>query len=137
MKKQKLELQDQYYGQLIEFTKYNYLQHDIKWMTEMRQKLLDGEKIKSEREAKKQELIEKRRKEQEERDRLASERKEREEARKQKELEEKRELDEQTKEREIQELQALQEALDDNSIGSNPLFEHIEQCEFLRKYCQK
>ena len=60
LKNQRAALQDEYYGALIEFQKYNYLKHDIEWMTEMQQKLLDSDKIKKEREAKKQELIEKR-----------------------------------------------------------------------------
>ena len=60
LKNQRAALQDEYYGALIEFQKYNYLKHDIEWMTEMQQKLIDSDKIKKEREAKKQELIEKR-----------------------------------------------------------------------------
>ena len=46
LKTQKATLQDEYYGSLIDFTKYNYLIHDIKWMTEMKQKLIDSDKIK-------------------------------------------------------------------------------------------
>lgn len=46
-------------------------------------------------------------------------------------------MEEQLRDREIAELKTLEDALSDNSPGSNPLFEFIEQCEFLRKYCQK
>jgi hypothetical protein len=34
-------------------------------------------------------------------------------------------------------LEKLNEALNDHSVGSNPLFDQIEQCEFLKRYCQK
>ena len=34
LKKTKNELQDVYYGKLIEFTKLQYLKQDVKWMTE-------------------------------------------------------------------------------------------------------
>ena len=46
-------------------------------------------------------------------------------------------MEEQLRDREIAELKTLEDALLDNSPGSNPLFEFIEQCEYLRKYCQK
>lgn len=31
----------------------------------------------------------------------------------------------------------MNEAFVDNSVGSNPMFDQIEQCEFLKRYCQK
>jgi hypothetical protein len=48
------ELQDKYYGQMIEYTKYQYLVSDIKWMTEIQQRLKDkeAERIRREEERK-------------------------------------------------------------------------------------
>lgn len=46
-------------------------------------------------------------------------------------------MEEQLKESEIKQLAVLQAALDDQSVGSNPMFEHVEICELLKKYCQK
>jgi hypothetical protein len=42
-KTQKLELQDNYYGQMIDYTKYQYLVSDIKWMTEIKERLTEKE----------------------------------------------------------------------------------------------
>lgn len=46
-------------------------------------------------------------------------------------------MEEQLKDSEIQQLAKLQAALDDHSVGTNPLYEHVEVCEHLKKYCQK
>ena len=86
LKKQKLELQDKYYGQMIDFTKKQYLMNDIKWIKEMKGKLQENEdrrqKIAEERKAR-QEAIQK---EREERKQRELERKQREEERKQREI---------------------------------------------------
>lgn len=46
-------------------------------------------------------------------------------------------MEESLRETEIDMVKKLDEALLDNSVGTNPLFDHIEQCESLKKYCQK
>lgn len=55
LKKTKNELQDVYYGKLIEFTKLQYLKQDVKWMTETQEKLklreAEKQRIKEERQA--------------------------------------------------------------------------------------
>jgi len=38
---------------------------------------------------------------------------------------------------EIEHVEKLNEALKDNAVGTNPMFEHIELCENLKRYCQK
>jgi len=38
-RKEKQELQDTYYGQMIDFTKYQYLSNDIKWIIEVKERL--------------------------------------------------------------------------------------------------
>lgn len=47
LKVQKQELNDKYYGQMIDFTKYQFLVNDIKWMTEMKQKLQERQDVKA------------------------------------------------------------------------------------------
>jgi hypothetical protein len=44
-------------------------------------------------------------------------------------------MEEQLKKTETENLAKIQAAIDDQSVGSNPLFEHIELCEQLKKYC--
>ena len=50
----KNELQDGYYSKMIEFTKYQYLVHDVKWMNEKKAEIMERElafqKRKAERE---------------------------------------------------------------------------------------
>jgi len=41
LRKQKDELNDEYYGALINYSKYQYLLSDIKWMTDMQKMLKD------------------------------------------------------------------------------------------------
>mmetsp|Transcript_25153 Transcript_25153/g.38967 ORF Transcript_25153/g.38967 Transcript_25153/m.38967 type:complete len:236 (-) Transcript_25153:213-920(-) len=41
------------------------------------------------------------------------------------------------KQKEIDELAEIQASISDTAIGSNPLFDHIEQCEQLKSFCQK
>lgn len=84
-----------------------------------------------------QQKIEKFKQEQEEIKKKEEERKQREQERKQKELENKRQMEEQLKQTEVEALNRIQEQIDDHSVGSNPLFEHIELCEQLKKYCLK
>lgn len=40
------------------------------------------------------------------------------------------------RDKELEHLTKLKEALNDNSVGTNPLFEHIDTCEYLKRYCQ-
>lgn len=44
-------------------------------------------------------------------------------------------MEEELKGKEISHLDRLNEVLNDNSVGTNPLFDQIEQCEFLKRYC--
>lgn len=67
LKKQKEELQDKYYGQMIDFTKYQFLVNDIKWMNEVQQKLRERDEERKKREQERQERIERIKKEKEER----------------------------------------------------------------------
>lgn len=39
------------------------------------------------------------------------------------------------RDKELEHLTKLKEALNDNSVGTNPLFEHIDTCEYLKRYC--
>lgn len=45
MRKQKQELQDKYYGQMIDYTKYQYLVNDIKWMNEVQERLKKQDEV--------------------------------------------------------------------------------------------
>jgi hypothetical protein len=36
---------------------------------------------------------------------------------------------------EVEQMKKLTEALNDHSVGTNPMFEHIELCEYLKRYC--
>ena len=106
LKKDRVDLQDKYYGQLIEYSKLQYLIQDVKWMSDMKKKLVDtkAEKDrrdaewkaeKARRDAEWQAKKDKEKKEREERKQREVERKEREEARRLKEQENKKEMEEQ------------------------------------------
>ena len=81
--------------------------------------------------------MEKKRKEQEEYEQKEKDRKDREEQRKEREIERKKKAEEDMRGNELAHLSKLNEAIDDNSIGTNPLFDSIEAVEFLTRYCQK
>ena len=137
LKKTKNELQDVYYGKLIEFTKLQYLKQDVKWMTETQEKLklreAEKQRIKEERQAR----IDAINKEKEERKQKEAERKQREEARKQAEEEKRIENEKNMRQNEIDQLAKLNEAILDEAVGNNPLFAQIETCEQLKKYVSK
>ena len=97
LKTSRIELQDTYYGKLIEYSKLQYLIQDIKWMTDMQTKLVDSKNEKDKRNAEWQERKDKEKKERDERKQKDVERKEREEARRAKEQENKKEMEEQLK----------------------------------------
>ena len=46
-------------------------------------------------------------------------------------------MEEQLKASEIEQLDRIEQAIKDNALGTNPMFEQIEQCEQLKKFCQK
>lgn len=46
-------------------------------------------------------------------------------------------MEEQLKNDEIEKLKKIDEAILDKAIGTNPMFDQIEQCEHLKKFCQK
>jgi len=137
LRKTKNELQDAYYSKMIEFTKYQYLVHDVKWMNEKKAELMENQLAFEKRKAEREERALKIKLEREERKRQEEERKERIEAKKQKEIENKKKMEESLRETEIENVDRLTEALNDETVGTNPMFEHIEQCESLKKYCQK
>lgn len=136
-KTQKLELQDNYYGQMIDYTKYQYLVSDIKWMTEIKERLTEKENERLRRKEEQKEQQDRYKKEKEDFKRKELEQKQRELDRQQAQHERKQKEEESFRQSEIDHLAKLNEALNDNSLGSNPLFEQIEQCEFLERYCQK
>lgn len=137
LRKNKQELQDKYYGQMIEFTKYQYLANDIKWMNEVQERLKVRDAERQQRENERKERIERIKKEKEERKQRELDRKQREEERKEREIARRQKELEEMRQTEIDHLAKLNEALEDHSVGTNPLFDQIEQCEFLKRYCQK
>jgi len=136
-KAQKGELQNSYYGQMIDFTKYQYLTSDIKWMNEIRDKLQVRHDENKKRNLERKERADRIKKEREERKQKEEERKQNEEERKQKAVERKARIELEARGNEIEHLAKLDETLADDSVGSNPLFDQIETCEFLQRYCQK
>lgn len=58
LKKTKLELQDKYYSQMIDYTKYQYLVSDVKWMTETQNKIREREEYKQKKEQERKERLE-------------------------------------------------------------------------------
>lgn len=45
--------------------------------------------------------------------------------------------EEQRRQKEIDELARIEEGIKNDTIGSNPMFEQIEQCEYLLKFCKR
>ena len=133
----KNDLQDDYYNKMIEFTKYQYLVHDVKWMSEKKAEIMERELAFQKRKAERDERANRIKLEKEERKQKELDRKQREEDRREKEIENKKKMEESLKDSEIEMVNKLDEAMNDNSVGTNPLFEHIEYCESLKKYCQK
>lgn len=86
----KNELQDDYYSKMIEFTKYQYLVHDVKWMTEKKAEIMERELAFQKRKAEREERALKIKLEKEERKQKELERKQREEERRVKEIENKK-----------------------------------------------
>ena len=64
-------------------------------------------------------------------------RKQREIDRKEKEVENKKALEGQLLNDEISKLKKIDNSISDNAVGSSPMFDQIEQCEQLKKYCMK
>jgi len=46
-------------------------------------------------------------------------------------------MEEQLRSTEIDQLSKIQDSINDNSIGSNPMFDFIEQIETLKNFCNK
>jgi len=103
----------------------------------MKAKLQESEDRKQKYIQEKKEKKERYLKEIEERKQKELERKQREEERKQKEIDRAREREANLRNEEFDTYSKLVDALNDNSVGTNPLFDFIEQCEFLKRYCQK
>jgi len=137
LKEQRQALEDKYYGQMIDYTKYQYLVNDIKWMKEMQAKLQEKKDAKDRYAQERKERDEKRKREIEERKQQELERKQREEERRLKEQQRKAEREANLRQTEVDQCQKHVEALNDHSVGTNPMFESIELCEFLLRYCQK
>lgn len=135
--KQKEELQNNYYGALIDYSKQQYLLQDITWMTNMQENLKVRKAEKDKRDQEYNERKERIQKERDEKKRREEERKQREIARKEKEVENKRLMEEQLKNDEIEKLKKIDNAITDGTIGASPMFEQIEQCEQLKKFCLK
>ena len=80
--KMKDELKDGYYGQLINYSKEQFLIRDIDWMTGIKAQVVEREERKAKIEAERKERAERRKREIEERERLKQERIKKEEERK-------------------------------------------------------
>lgn len=137
LKKQRQEVQDTYYGSMIDYTKYQYLTNDIKWIKEMKGKLEENEERKQKIAAERKERQDRINKERDERKQIEVERKEREEARRARDIQRRKDEEESRRQTEFDNYTRLNEALDDSAIVTNPLFDSIEQCEFLIRYVQK
>ena len=97
-------------------------------------------KRQEEREQKKREYEERKAKREAEKERRRleeEERKRKEEERKQRAIEKKAAMEAEEKDKEIELLRQYNSNIEDHSVGSNPLFEQIELCEYLSNYCQK
>lgn len=135
--KSKYEVKDEYYGALITYSKQQFLIKDINWMNEMQEKLRKRKEEKDRRDREYKERQERLQKERDERARKEEDRKQREVDRRQKELENKKRMEEQLQQDEIDQLNKIIASIEDQSVGANPFFEQIEQCEQLTKFCQK
>jgi len=103
----------------------------------MKAKLQETEDRKQRYIQEKKEKKERIQKEIEERKQRELERKQREEERKQREIERAKEREANLRNEEFDNYTKLVDALNDNAVGTNPLFDFIEQCEYLKRYCQK
>mmetsp|Transcript_25153 Transcript_25153/g.38971 ORF Transcript_25153/g.38971 Transcript_25153/m.38971 type:complete len:84 (-) Transcript_25153:933-1184(-) len=83
-------MHDQFYADFIVYQKQQHLIQDIKWMTDMREKLIARKAERDRIEQERKERKEKYEREKEERRKKEEERKKREEERKQREIENKR-----------------------------------------------
>ena len=111
LKKQRLEVQDTYYGSMIDYTKYQYLTNDIKWIKEMKGKLEENEERKQKIAAERKERQDRINKEREERKQKEIERKEREEARRLRDIQRKKDEEESRRQNEFDNYTRLNEAL--------------------------
>jgi hypothetical protein len=106
-------------------------------MTTMQENLRVRKAEKDKRDQEYKERKERIQKEREEKKQREEERKQREIARKEKEIENKKMMEENLKSDEIEKLKKIEAAINDSTIGSSPMFEQIEQCEHLKKFCLK
>ena len=86
----KNDLQDDYYSKMIEFTKYQHLVHDVKWMSEKQAEIDERELAFQKRKAARDERTLRIKLEKEERKQKEIDRKQREEDRREKEIENKK-----------------------------------------------
>lgn len=106
-------------------------------MTGMQNQIKDREAEKERRNREYEERKERIQKEREEKAQREEDRKQRIQEKKEREIENKRIMQEQARDNEVEELKKLQEQIDDGAAGSNPMFDQIQQCESLLKYCSK
>jgi len=137
LRKQKDELNDEYYGSLILYTKYQYLLSDIKWMTDMQNILKDKAAQKQKYEDEKKARKEKYEREKAERERRDEEYKQKQEERKEKIAANKKALEAGLRDAEVEALAKIQASIDDANVGSNPMFGVVEQIEYLQKLCKR
>lgn len=137
LRKQKDELNDEYYGALINYSKYQYLLSDIKWMTDMQKMLKDKAAQKQKYEDEKRARKEKYEREKEERKKREEEAAQRAAERKEKLAANKKAMEEGLRQAEIDTLAKIQAGIDDNDVGSNPMFGVLEQIAFLEKLCNR
>lgn len=135
--KQKDQLQDAYYGDLIEFNKEQYLIKDIEWMNGVKEQVKEREEEKAKKKAEYEERVERRRKIAEERERAKQERIQKEQERKEREIARAAEMEEKALQDEIDKLNKITKSIEDTSVGNSQFFEQIELCESLQRYCQR
>lgn len=131
LRKQKDELNDEYYGSLINYSKYQYLLSDIKWMSDMQKMLKDKQAQKQKYEDEKRARKEKYEREKEERKKKEEEYAQKQEERREKIAANKKAMEEGLRQTEIDALAKIQSIIEDNDVGSNPMFGVIEQISFL------
>lgn len=135
--KEKEALRDDYYGSLIQYQKQSQLIRDIEWMTQMQTQIKTREAEREERQRLAQERKEKIAKEREEKKQRELERKQRIEEKKQREAENKRIQEEQKRQDQIDSLAKLQNEIESNNVRTNPMYNEIQQCDELLKFCKK
>jgi len=104
LRKQKDELNDEYYGSLINYSKYQYLLSDIKWMSDMQKMLKDKQAQKQKYEDEKRARKEKYEREKEERKKKEEEYAQKQEERKEKIAANKKAMEEGLRQTEIDAL---------------------------------